>query len=335
MKRILICLIALLGVVQATWSQITWNINIYNSDYEFGEASSNKSRASKGETVTLTLKPHSYSQLISARVSCVTSGNNVPLTKTGNYTYSFQMPEESVNVRVRFGQPAELVTDVMLIGSKGQDVVNNLKNQYMAEGWKFLNYDLNEGAGGAFIYLLYKSENTCFDSNNNFVTDFYIKVSDSQGRPETITHNGRTYIPVPGGGGNAFIADNVQCDLNYDANGDYIYLYYTKDPFEDGRAVCYIDFNEGSDGAVRANGGTSAADLNSGTGGVWLDHRAIYMHFTREFPPIAPEQAIWCSGNKTLYFVNNIPGQSYAQGDTYQGQTVTNVWSGTNVTNVG
>ena len=330
---LLLCLVTI--GAQATWAQITWNINIYNSDYEFGEASSNKSRASKGETVTLTLKPHTYSQLISARVSCVTSGNNVPLTKTGNYTYSFQMPEESVNVRVRFGQPAELVTDVMLIGSKGQDVVNNLKNQYMAEGWKFLNYDLNEGAGGAFIYLLYKSENTCFDSNNNFVTDFYIKISGSQGRPETITHNGRTYIPVPGGGGNAFIADNVQCDLNYDANGKYIYLYYTKDPFEDGRAVCYIDFNDGSDGAVRANGGTSAADLNSGTGGVWLDHRAIYMHFTREFPPIAPEQAIWCSGNKTLYFVNNIPGQSYAQGDTYQGQTVTNVWSGTNVTNVG
>ena len=329
----MLCLVTI--GAQATWAQITWNINIYNADYEFGEASSNKSRASKGETVTLTLKPRTYSQLISARVSCVTSGNNVPLTKNGNYTYSFQMPEESVNVRVRFGQPAELVTDVMLIGSKGQDVTNNLKNQYMAEGWKFLNYDLNEGAGGAFIYLLYKSENTCFDSNNNFVTDFYIKISGSQGRPETITHNGRTYIPVPGGGGNAFIADNVQCDLNYDANGDYVYLYYTKDPFEDGRAVCYIDFNDGSDGAVRANGGTSAADLNNGTGGVWLDHRAIYMHFTREFPPIAPEQAIWCSGNKTLYFVNNIVGQSYAQGDTYQGQTVTNVWSGTNVTNVG
>ena len=138
MKRNLICLIALLGVVQATWSQITWNINIYNPDYEFGDASSNKSRASKGDTVTLTLKPHSYSQLISARVSCVTSGNNVPLTKTGNYTYSFQMPEESVNVRVRFGQPAELVTDVMLIGSKGQDVTDRLKNQYTAEGWHFL-----------------------------------------------------------------------------------------------------------------------------------------------------------------------------------------------------
>ena len=86
---------------------------------------------------------------------------------------------------------------------------------------------------------------------------------------------------------------------------------------------------------MRANGGSSAADLNSGTAGIWLDHKAIYMHFTREYPPIAPEQAIWCSGNKTLYFVNNVAGQSYAQGDTYQGQTVTNVWSGTNVTDVG
>ena len=330
---LLLCLVTI--GAQGAWADTTWNINIYNADNDFGEVSSNKSKASMGETVTLTLRPHTYSQLISARVTGATSGNNVPLTKNDNGTYSFQMPDEAVNVRVRFGQPAELVTDVMLIGSKGQDVTNKYKNQYMAEGWKFLNYDLNEDAGGAFIYLLYKSEYTCFDSNNNFVTDFYIKVSGSQGRPETITHNGRTYYPVPGGGGDAFIADNVQCDLNYDAGGDYVYLYYTKDPFEDGRAVCYIDFNDGSDGAVRANGGTSAADLNSGTAGVWLDHRAIYMHFTREYPPIAPEQAIWCSGNKTLYFVNNVAGQSYAQGDTYQGQTVTNVWSGTNVTDVG
>ena len=154
-------------------------------------------------------------------------------------------------------------------------------------------------------------------------------------RREAETRRASRVPQVRGGGGDAFVEEKINCDLNYDAGGEYIYLYYTKDPFEDGRAVCYIDFNEGSDGAVRANGGSSAADLNSGTGGVWLDHKAIYMHFTREFPPIAPEQAIWCSGNKTLYFVNNIPGQSYAQGDTYQGQTVTNVWSGTNVTNVG
>ncbi len=42
-------------------------------------------------------------------------------------------------------------------------------------------------------------------------------------------------------------------------------------------------------------------------------------------------QAIWCESNTTLYFINS--ETVYAAGDTYDGQTVTNVWSGTDVTN--
>ena len=41
--------------------------------------------------------------------------------------------------------------------------------------------------------------------------------------------------------------------------------------------------------------------------------------------PVA--QAVWCAGNKTLYFVRQEP-----VGGTYDGQTVTQVWSGTDVT---
>ena len=236
------------------------------------------------------------------------------------------MPEESVNVRVRFGQPAELVTDVMLIGSKDQSVTNNLRDTYEAQGWHFINKDLNEGAHGAYIYLLYKTERSTV--NRGYITDFYIKTG--QGRPNSITHNGRIYYPVPGGGGDAFVADNVNCDLNYDANGEYIYLYYTTDPFEDNRAVFKIEFNSTKDGGVGANGGTSGFDLNSGAHGAY-----IYMHFMTGNPFVPGEQALWCSGNNTLYFVNNILGQSYSPGSTYKGQTVTNMWSGTKVTDTG
>ena len=42
-------------------------------------------------------------------------------------------------------------------------------------------------------------------------------------------------------------------------------------------------------------------------------------------------QAIWCESNTTLYFINS--ETLYAEGGTYDGQTVTNVWSGTDVTN--
>lgn len=44
--------------------------------------------------------------------------------------------------------------------------------------------------------------------------------------------------------------------------------------------------------------------------------------------PIA--QAIWCSGNHTLYFTYHEP---YSAGGSYNGNTITYVWSGTDVTN--
>lgn len=41
-------------------------------------------------------------------------------------------------------------------------------------------------------------------------------------------------------------------------------------------------------------------------------------------------QVIWCESNTTLYFINS--ETLYEAGDTYDGQTVTNVWSGEDVT---
>ena len=324
MKRILICLIALLGVVQATLAETTFGINI--SGVNGGTVTADKENASYGETVTLTLKPYPINELTVVSVIGATSGKSMPLTKNDNGTYSFLMPAEPVNVSAIFAMPHEYVTDVMLIGSTDQSVTNNLRDTYEAQGWHFINKDLNEGAHGAYIYLLYKTERSTV--NRGYITDFYIKTG--QGRPQSITHNGRIYYPVPGGGGNAFVDDNVNCDLNYDANGEYIYLYYTTDPFEDNRAVFKIEFNSTKDGGVGANGGTSGFDLNSGAHGAY-----IYMHFMTGNPFVPGEQALWCSGNNTLYFVNNILGQSYSPGSTYKGQTVTNMWSGTKVTDTG
>ena len=45
----------------------------------------------------------------------------------------------------------DYVTDVMLIGA-GKSI-NNLKKQYQNEGWTLIDYDLNKGAGGSYIYM--------------------------------------------------------------------------------------------------------------------------------------------------------------------------------------
>ena len=44
-------------------------------------------------------------------------------------------------------------------------------------------------------------------------------------------------------------------------------------------------------------------------------------------------QAVWCENNGTLYFLNS--NIMYAVGDTYLGQTITNVWKGEQITNSG
>ena len=43
--------------------------------------------------------------------------------------------------------------------------------------------------------------------------------------------------------------------------------------------------------------------------------------------------AIWCEGNTTLYFTAD--GNNYTPGGTYNGQTITNVWSGNYITQSG
>lgn len=44
-------------------------------------------------------------------------------------------------------------------------------------------------------------------------------------------------------------------------------------------------------------------------------------------------QVIWTEGNRTLTFVSDVSGAIYTPGENYKGQTVTAVWSGTDITN--
>ncbi len=66
-------------------------------------------------------------------------------------------------------------------------------------------------------------------------------------------------------------------DLNSNASGNYIYLYYTKALFPDNRAVTSFTFNATSTSAVGWSGSGSPADLNKGCGS---GMPYIYMHFT-------------------------------------------------------
>ena len=163
----------------------------------------------------------------------------------------------------------DYIKDVLLIGHSNQTQFNALQNSLVAEGWIAINKDLNAGAGGDYIHLLYKKESTTNNLDWDYITDFRISSYWS----ETINYQGRTYYPVPLQGSDDFLEDDG--DLNNNAGGAVIFLYYTKDVFQDCRTVTGITFNDTQSGALGLNGGSTGYDLNSGAGGDY-----IYMHFT-------------------------------------------------------
>ena len=164
----------------------------------------------------------------------------------------------------------EGIKDVMVIGGS-ESKVNSLKTSLTGQGWHVIDKDLNRGAGGDYIYLLYKSE-TSNGVNNGYITDFYI--SDAKGTaPDNLTHNGRTYTLVSFDGGDSF--KESKGDLNRGADGKYIHLYYTTALFPNNRFITGISFNSTQAGAVGVNGGSDGYDLNAGAGGDY-----IYMHLS-------------------------------------------------------
>ena len=157
------------------------------------------------------------------------------------------------------------IKDVMLLGSNNQAYIIVQKQNLKQQGWTCIEQDLNAGAGGDFIYLFYKSENN--NVNLGYITGFFISGSYSS----SLTYQGRTYYPVACQGSSDFTGSHG--DLNNNAGGDYIFLYYTKDLFPDNRTVTSIYFNSTQSGALGLLGINIGYDLNHGAGGDY-----IYMH---------------------------------------------------------
>ncbi|MBR5727717.1 MAG: leucine-rich repeat protein, partial [Muribaculaceae bacterium] len=164
------------------------------------------------------------------------------------------------------------ISDVMVIGGT-QTEVNNLKTTYVNQGWVVIDKDLNDGCGSSsdYIFLLYKQVGETTPSP--FITDFVLTKGSSA--PATITYNDCKYHLVKYDGGARF--KETKGDLNSNAGGDYIHLYYTTNE-DDSRctAVKSIIFNKTKDGAVVNNNTNEGYDLNSGAGGNY-----IYMHIDK------------------------------------------------------
>ena len=175
-----------------------------------------------------------------------------------------------------FGQCAlaqtQYINQLRLIGDYDELIGPDIElNQ--DDGWILVDYNLNEGAGGQYIYLVYKT-GLANDPDHAPITDFYIKsTKDKNDHPDEVSYNNRTYYRISSYIGSSSFESSYG-DLNDGAGGRYIYLYYTTDAWDYPRGITSIAFNDNSNGAVCGNGSTTPQDLNEGAGGEY-----IYMHY--------------------------------------------------------
>ena len=161
------------------------------------------------------------------------------------------------------------ISEVKLIGGSSSEI-NSLKSNAERKGWTVIESNLNAGTGGDVIYLCYKTSR-----DGDYITGLYLSSAGNSGLANSITVGGKRYTLCPYEGGGHFTG--IKGDLNSNAGGDDIHIYYTKDSFGDNRAVTGIWFNATSKGAVCKDNSSTPYDVNKGAGG-----DDIFMHFSTE-----------------------------------------------------
>ena len=207
-------------------------------------------------------------------VSAVKSGSTFQL---GELRFRGHSPKESELVGVTLDETIQYITDVKLIGGS-QNEVNSLANTYTQNGWLVNEQNLNEGAGGDVIYLLYKMGSVA-SANQSFITDIYLTtVSKSEDTPGSLDYGDWHYTLASYDGSSNF--KKYKGNLNNGVSGgDQIHLYYTTDYYNDFKAISSIIFNRTQSGAVGKNGSTTGYNLNN-------KGHLIYMHCPRNYAPL-------------------------------------------------
>ena len=166
------------------------------------------------------------------------------------------------------------VTEVKVVGGTESEVDKVAKTLKKEDGWVRLDKDLNDNAGGDYIYLFYKTASRK-DPKGDYITDLFIREGNDV---QAFTLNGRIYHRTSYDGGSHFKSVHGNLNSGTGEKTADLWLYYTRSNFSDKRAVSSIWVNSSSSGAV------SGIDLNKGAGG-----DDIFMHISTETKVNAPK----------------------------------------------
>ncbi len=205
-------------------------------------------------------------------------------------------------------------------GSTGSTGVNDCKSEL--SGHTIIDRDLNDGAGGDYVYMGYKTTT----DPSKAITGILFRVGENP--PDRITDNGKAYFYLVGKGETNTASEGGYIDLNAKAGGDYIYMYVTRDPsYGAPLTAITVDENSSKTGYETAtNNSGSVIDLNQEAGGKYL-----YLHYKRFSETVkSTYHYLDANGNRTnstqsatvknhLETMTKVP--SYPTSVTYDGRT--------------
>lgn len=135
----------------------------------------------------------------------------------------------------------EVITDVKILGADKADDMEDLVKKYKDNGWTVIEQDLNEGAGGWYINLAYKTAAVTQQSDlSNAIRDIIIVNDSDYGKQTTLSaitdttlssSTSRTFYKCDSDGD--FSNDDNQGDkgnLNRGTGSSTpdLYMYYTR-----------------------------------------------------------------------------------------------------------
>lgn len=114
------------------------------------------------------------------------------------------------------------ISDVKVIGADEKSAAENLKSQAVADGYTVIDQDLNQDAGGHYIYICYKTT----EDYNDAIKDIIIRKGKGN-NSDTYSYNDHTYYLASYDGDAEF--KRGKGDLNEESGGAYLFIYYTKE----------------------------------------------------------------------------------------------------------
>lgn len=174
--------------------------------------------------------------------------------------------EYAAEIARQFGVDGYYIDKLQVITGKNKDQIE------VPTGYTRIDYDLNKGAGGDYIYICIHKE-ACpktFEIDSSKPPKPGILDIKVIGWPKNTPKGQET--PIPDG----FIKDDV--DLNKGADGDFIYLCYKHGPYDADRMIKNIAIVGGDNEFVKPpyEYQMDPYDLNKGAGGEY-----IYLCFKR------------------------------------------------------